>query len=174
MLTLCRGISYGEYAKVRIPDHDGTRGQSIDRAFQQCLFADCLRAVHRTPFRPHCQSSMQIVGNDHAQQGPVRLPILIGTGRISTAQFRGMRHTHGRAIQQERSNGGVGCRLTHLGEQLFKNVVKAFLHNGARQSLPCLIISSRMAGRSLAAFAPVLDAFTGAGPEAGRQPLEQL
>ena len=68
----------------------------------------------------------------------------------------------------------MGCWLTHLGDQLLEDVVTAFLHNGKRQSLPCLIIGSRMTGRSLALSTLVEDTFAGAGPEAGRQPVQQL
>jgi len=64
--------------------------------------------------------------------------------------------------------------LGQLDDQLLEDVIGAFLHDGKRQRLPCLIIGSCMAGRGLALFAPLADAFARVGPETGRQAAEQL
>jgi hypothetical protein len=172
MLSFRRCIGYGEYTKVGVPKHRRIRRQPVDGVLQQALFAHCVVAVHRAPFRPHRQSRMQVVGHHHPQHGPVAFPMLVRSWGIGTTEFWGMGHAHRRAIQKKGAAGVV--RWAGLGYQLLKDVVAAYLHERKRQCLPCLIISSRIGGRRLTVFAPVADSFAGSRPEAGGQALQQL
>ena len=156
----------------QLPPHPaGSRSIALS---SKSLFAHRLVAVHRSPFRPHRQPGLEIVGHQDLQQWPMRLAVLVRSGRIALAQLGSMRRAHRRAIQKEcaaarRHPGGSIWAIDSL-----ENAVAAFLHDRKRQRLPCLIIGASMAGRRLALFVPVSDSLTRPRPKVSGQTLQHL
>jgi hypothetical protein len=174
MPPLAGGIGHRKDSEVGVSHHQRCGRQSADGPFQQLLFAHRLRAVERSPLRPHGQPGFQIVRHQHPQQGPMRGAVLIRPRGIGLAQGWAGSQLDRRAVEEESTLPEGRQEPGGLGRQLLEDVVTAMFHHAKRQSVPRPIIRCGVAGQEPRPAAPGLQAFAGPGPKAGGQAAQQL